>query len=253
VIARPPRLSIVVPAFDEQECLGELSRRMACLDGLCRRELIFVDDASSDGTWAEIERLAAADPRVRGIGLAHNQGSQRALLAGLAAARGDAAVTLDADLQHPPERIPDMLRAWLDGAEVVEMERENAPPQGLVRDLLTPGFYALFNAVSPVAISPRSTDFRLLDRACLDQLAAQPQQLVRAMVKQLRRRTVTLAFAVPPRFAGASRYDLPRLARTAVSALTATRSPRYAAPPAVVRTVGEPTLDFALGAHARSA
>jgi dolichol-phosphate mannosyltransferase len=236
-----PRLSLVVPAFNEAAGLPELARRLCALDAVIDRETVLIDDGSSDGTWEAIVEIARADQRTRGLGLARNSGSQRALLAGIAHARGDAIVTLDADLQHPPELIPKMIEAWRGGAEIVEMERENDAVDGALRGMLTPAFYALFNWISPLPLSPRSTDFRLIDRRCVAPLVAQTRAgLVRTLVQRLARPTATLRFAVPPRFAGRSRYDLPLLLRTATHALAAAALPLDGgAPIPIVRTVGE--------------
>jgi polyisoprenyl-phosphate glycosyltransferase len=222
------RLSVVVPVFEERQCLPELHRRLSALDALPHpREVLFVDDASGDGSFELIAELAAADPRVRGVRLRHNVGSQRALLCGLQAARGDVLVTLDADLQHPPERVPQMLAAWQEGYDVVEMLRLNAGDDGPLRDLVTPLFYRLLNAVSAVPIAPRSTDFRLLDRRCVPMLAARPGELMRMTVARLAVPRTTLGFAAPPRFAGRSRYDLTRLMRTGAAALWSAAEARW--------------------------
>lgn len=228
------RLSIVVPVFDEQDGLAELHRRLALLDALPHpREVIFVDDASRDGSFEVIAKLAEADPRVRGLRLLQNVGSQRALLCGMRAARGDVVVTLDADLQHPPERVPEMLAAWHGGYDLVEMERANAGGDGLLRDLATPLFYRALNLVSRVPITPRSTDFRLLDRGCVAALSPRPGELMRVTVARLPVPRTTLSFTVPPRFAGRSHYGLARLARTAAGALWSAAYARVNTAPAV--------------------
>jgi dolichol-phosphate mannosyltransferase len=234
---RSGSISLVVPILDEEPGLGELHRRLTeVLGGIgAARELLLVDDGSRDGSFRAITALAAVDPSVRGLRLARNAGSQQALLVGLRAARGDAIITLDADLQHPPEQLPSMIAAWRAGADVVEMRRRNPLRQGALRDLLTPAFYRLFNVVSAVPLSPRSTDFRLLDRRCVAGLRGRPGELVRAQVARLDAPRVLLDFDVPPRFAGESRYDLARLARTASAALGLGAT---AAPVEVVAEVG---------------
>jgi dolichol-phosphate mannosyltransferase len=230
VRVRPrPALSIVVPVLNEEACLPELHRRLSSLD--FRRELVFVDDGSRDGSFALISRLAGADATVRGIRLRHNCGSQQALLTGMRAARGDVVVTLDADLQHPPEQIPAMVDAWREGHDVVEMLRREAAPNGLARELLTPLFYGLFNRLAPTSIDPASTDFRLLDRSCVDGLSG---DWVRVDVARLERPRTTLAFDVPARFAGRSKYGVRGLARVALKALWSSARPPRPAPPAPV-------------------
>jgi glycosyltransferase involved in cell wall biosynthesis len=229
-----PTLSIVVPVLNEEPCLRELHRRLSSLD--FERELVFVDDGSHDGSFALISQLARSDATVRGIRLRRTCGSQQALLTGMQAARGEVVVTLDADLQHPPEQIPAMIAAWQQGHDVVEMLRRDAVPNGLARELLTPIFYRVFNRLTPRAIDPASTDFRLLDRSCVGALGA---EWVRVAVARLERPRTTLAFDVPARFAGQSKYGVGGLARVAVKALwSSARAVRPAPPAPVAEEIG---------------
>jgi dolichol-phosphate mannosyltransferase len=187
-----------------------------------RAELILVDDGSTDRTWSLIEDLVASDRRVHGVRLARNAGHQPALMCGISLARGAAVLTLDADLQHPPEQIPAMLDAWRRGYDVVHMHRRSGPESAL-RVALAYGFYALFNAVSDVAIAPRATDFRLLDRSCIDALSVawDRRRFLRAAARGLEGRHTELAFDASERFAGRSRYTLPKLLSLAVDAVVA--------------------------------
>jgi dolichol-phosphate mannosyltransferase len=229
----PPSVSIVIPVFDERACLRELYGRLAAVGG--PRELIFVDDGSGDGSFAVIAQLAAKDSAVRGLRLQRNCGSQVALLAGMRAARGEVVVTLDADLQHPPEKIPEMVAAWRKGHDVVEMVRRDAA-QGLARGLLASMFYRAFNRLADVPVDPASTDFRLLDRGCVEALS---DGWIRAAVAKLEGRRTALAFDVPQRFAGRSKYGLRKLAQVAFGALwSASRAPTPAPAPRIAETVG---------------
>jgi dolichol-phosphate mannosyltransferase len=238
-------LSIVVPVFNEAGCLPELHRRLRVLDSLPNpHEILFVDDGSTDPSFQVIAGLAAADARVRGLSLMHNVGSQRALWCGMRAARGDAVITLDADLQHPPEMVPAMVDAWQRGHGLVECVRRSAPSDGPLRDLLTPLFYRAFNALSPVPLDPASTDFRLLDRRWLAHCHDRPGELVRVTIGRLDAPRAQLPFDVADRFAGRSRYDLARLGRFAVTALWGALTARFGdshasrAPLAIAHTVG---------------
>jgi dolichol-phosphate mannosyltransferase len=223
-------LSVVAAVYNEEACLRELCARIdrALADLGCRAELVLVDDGSTDRSFTLIEELAAADPRVRGIRLARNEGHQSALMCGIACARGDVVVTLDADLQHPPEHIPAMLEAWRAGFDVVHMRRRGGHESSL-RDALGAAFYALFNAVSDVGVAPRSTDFRLLDRGCIQALAGEwrRRRFLRAAARRLDVRQTELTFDAPARFAGTGAYTLPRLFALAADAvLAATLGPR---------------------------
>jgi polyisoprenyl-phosphate glycosyltransferase len=223
--ARPETLlSVVAAVYNEEACLREFVARLdrAVVAASCPAEFVLVDDGSTDATFRIIEELAARDTRVRGIRLARNEGHQNALMCGMACARGDVLVTIDADLQHPPEHIPEMLEAWRQGFDVVHMHRR-ADGQSPLRMALAAAFYTIFNAVSDVDVPPRSTDFRLLDRACLDALTHEwrKQQFLRAAARRIGFRQTELAFDAPARFAGQSSYTLPKLVGLASRAVVA--------------------------------
>jgi dolichol-phosphate mannosyltransferase len=228
-------LSVVAAVHNEEACLLELVARLdRVLVGVpCHAEFVLVDDGSTDRSFTIIEALAARDPRVRGIRLARNEGHQPALMYGIACARGDAVVTLDADLQHPPERIPEMFEAWRSGFDVVHMRRRQGQ-ESPVRLALGALFYALYNAVSDVGIAPRSTDFRLLDRSCVQALSDEwrSRRFLRAAARCIDCRHSELAFDAPARFAGSSGYTLPKLLALAADAMpaAATRSRASSAP-----------------------
>ena len=123
-----------------------------------------------------------------------------------------------------------MLAAWRDGFDVVETHRRQAPPHGLVRELVTPRFYRALDALSGVRLAPSSTDFRLLDRACVDALRGWRGELVRAMVARLPATRTSIGFDVAPRFSGGSRYDGVRLWRDGARALYASMRARFLMP-----------------------
>jgi dolichol-phosphate mannosyltransferase len=224
-------LSIVVPVHNEARCLRELYRRLCELP--LELELIFVDDGSSDESATLLRELGDADGRVHVLGLSENHGSQHALLCGMQLARGDVICTMDADLQHPPELIPRMFDAWRSGYDVVEMVRRPTDAPRTMRDRLTEIFYRVFNQLSPVAVAPDSTDFRLLDRRAAASLRGHTGELLRAMVGRLDASRTQLAFDVAPRFSGRSRYGLVKLLRTGWLALAASTKARFVAPEAV--------------------
>ncbi|MET0389954.1 MAG: glycosyltransferase family 2 protein [Polyangiales bacterium] len=157
-------IDIVVPVFNEEACLAELhdriSRVIAELPYVFR--ILFVDDGSSDGSAKLCSELQAKDPRVGLIRFSRNFGHQAALTAGLDVADADAVITLDADLQHPPEKIPDFITSWEQGAEVVSGVRGRGATT-LWKRTSSSLFYRLLNAISPFDITPDSPDFRLFD------------------------------------------------------------------------------------------
>ncbi len=213
-VRRESLLSVVAAVYNEEACLREFVARLdrTVSKAVCPTEFVLVDDGSTDATFAIIEELAAKDPRVRGIRLARNEGHQNALMCGMACARGDVIITMDADLQHPPEHIPEMLEAWRQGYDIVHMVRR-ADSQSALRMALGSAFYTIFNAVSDVAVPPRSTDFRLLHRDCLDALTREwrKRQFLRSAARRIGYRQTELPFDAPDRFAGQSSYTLPKL------------------------------------------
>jgi glycosyltransferase involved in cell wall biosynthesis len=214
-------LSVVAPVFNEELLVDEFHARVCgALVGI-EYELVLVDDGSSDSTPVALERIAAADPRVRVVSLSRNFGHQMALTAGLDHARGDAVVMLDADLQDPPELIPKMLDRWRAGCDVVYAVREERPGESRFKLTTARWFYALFDRLTQVRLHHNSGDFRLLDRRALDALLS-----MRERSRFLRGMTVWVGYtqaAVPyrrdPRYAGETKYTLSRMLRFSLDAI----------------------------------
>jgi dolichol-phosphate mannosyltransferase len=211
-----PLISIVCPAYQEEEVLPRFHERLAqVLAGAekdYRFEVIYVDDGSSDGTLAQMRRLAQGDPRVEYVSLSRNFGKEAALTAGLAHARGDAVITMDTDLQHPPDLIPKLLAGWRAGHDIVRTERLQMHQDSLVRRVSA----ALFHRVMQSANGERQTatsDYQLLSRRVIDALAGMPEihRYLRGLVSWLGFSTTVVLFEVPPRAAGTSRFTTGRL------------------------------------------
>jgi glycosyltransferase involved in cell wall biosynthesis len=215
-------LSVVAPVFEEEALIEAFHARVcAALDGL-PFELVLVDDGSADRTPALLAGLAQRDPRVRVIELSRNFGHQTALTAGLDHARGDAVVMLDADLQDPPELIPELLERWRAGCDVVYAVRSRREGETRFKLATARWFYRLFSALGDVALEPDSGDFRLLDRAPLDALLS-----LRERSRFLRGMTVWVGFtqtAVPyereARAGGATKYTLRRMLTFSLDAIS---------------------------------
>lgn len=159
-------IDIVVPAFNEEECLEAFYARLsAVIDALPYRfRILFVDDGSDDRTAELCLGFAQADARVGLLRFSRNFGHQAALTAGLDEADADAVITMDADLQHPPEVLPRFIEAWEGGAELISGVRSHAAEGGLFKRLTSPAFYRMLNMISPLSITADSPDFRMLDR-----------------------------------------------------------------------------------------
>lgn len=170
-------LSIVVPCYNEERVLPLLFDRVGAAAASLNvdYEIVCVDDGSSDSTWSLIEQASAADPRVRGVGLSRNFGQQAAISAGLHHATGQALVVMDADLQDPPETIPELVEAWRSGFKVVHAVRSQRKDP-LVKRVLATGFYKVLRWMAPFRIPRDAGEFVLLDREVVDIINAIPEQ-----------------------------------------------------------------------------
>jgi glycosyltransferase involved in cell wall biosynthesis len=171
-------LSVVVPVFNEQEVLPEFHRRLAAvLDALpVQAEIVYVNDGSRDGTMALLSGLHRTDPRVAVVDLSRNFGKEIAMSAGLDHAGGDAVVVIDADLQDPPELIPDMLRAHGEGFDVVLMRRRSRAQETWLKKATARAFYRAIGRMGTIAIPENVGDFRLLSRRAVLALRRFPER-----------------------------------------------------------------------------
>ncbi len=204
-----PLVSVVFTAYNEEENLRELYRQVtAAIPGdRFRYELVFVDNGSADASLAVLKELRERDPNVKYLCLSRNFGHQGGLFAGMCHARGDAVITMDADLQHPPSLLPKMLEQWQQGYDVVYTTKNNydVPPMRRMQIRL---FYKLISAVSGLHLSFGQSDFRLLDRKVLDVILSMPEQpkFLRGMVEWVGFRQTGLNYTVSKRHAGKSKF-----------------------------------------------
>lgn len=210
---RPPAslVSVVVPLYNEEETLPELYRRLCAVLDDRPFELVLVDDGSCDRTPSMLRELADSDARVRVLVLSRNFGHQAALTAGLEHARGDAVVSLDGDLQDPPEVIPRMLAEWEEGYDVIVGVRHERPGEPRWRLWAIRTFYRLFAKIAQLdAYEGNAGDFRLFDRRALDALNALPERnrYVRGLSTWVGFRHTVVAYERDVRFAGESKYPL---------------------------------------------
>jgi glycosyltransferase involved in cell wall biosynthesis len=218
-----PLLSVVAPVFDEAETLPELHRRLtAALTPLGRYEIVLVDDGSSDGSWQALRTLAGQDPHLRLVRLSRNFGHQVALSAGLEAARGDAVVSMDSDLQDPPELIPELLERWREGYDVVYAVRTSRIGESRFKLATASLFYKTIDRMSSVSIPEQAGDFRLLSRRALDALLSMPERarFLRGMSSWIGFRQIGVGYERDARSAGDTKYPLRRMIRFASDAVT---------------------------------
>ena len=212
---RRARLSVIVPGLNEERSIPALVERLQpVLDGLdLDWETIFVDDGSTDGTMALLRELNARDPRFKAVSLSRNFGKEIAAAAGLAYATGDAAVLMDADLQHPPELIADFVRHWRRGADMVYGRRTDRAADSLLHRLSARIFYAAFGRLSGTALPVGAGDFRLLDRKAIDAMNRMGERVRfnKGLYAWMGFRAVGVPFTVPPRISGHSRWRPGRL------------------------------------------
>ena len=210
-------LSIVVPVFNEAPCIAPLvSSLRDALSGITERwEILFVDDHSNDDTLVNIRSQSDRDPRVHWVRLARRHGQHTALACGMDLATGDAIVTMDADLQHPPAHLPTMIERWRQGYDVVNMVKARSGLRGfgtVIEAVCASLFYGLFNLLSPIKVTPGIAEYRLLDRSCIVALSKVPERYryPKGVIPQLDFRQVQIEFQCEPRQHGDSGYTLGR-------------------------------------------
>jgi glycosyltransferase involved in cell wall biosynthesis len=225
ISGRPPLVSVVAPCHNEEPNLQPLYRAVTSRlqSAEWAYELVLVDDGSTDGTWPAICRLVRGDSRVRGVRLTRSFGQQAAILAGLKHARGQAVVTMDADLQHPPALIPVMVQHWLAGTPVVLTHRSDSADVGAFKRATSAMFYRIFSALTGVPMAAGTGEFRLIDRRVVDHLLElqEGEYFLRGLIGWTGFRSVTVAFRAAPRLAGETKYSLRKMLRLAVSGVTA--------------------------------
>ena len=158
-------LSVILPSYNEEKMIPVATARMAEVLGGAGidYELLFVDDGSKDKTWSEIQRCAETDPHVVGVHFSRNFGKESAMFAGLETAKGDCAVVIDCDLQHPPEKIVEMYRLWEQGYEVVEGIKDDRGEESGFHKFAANSFYGIISRATGMDMAS-SSDFKLLDR-----------------------------------------------------------------------------------------
>jgi polyisoprenyl-phosphate glycosyltransferase len=219
------KLSVVIPCYNEEAVIQELYRRVT---RTCRSlvgdsyEVLVVNDGSRDQTWAMLQALAHDDDRIVAVDLSRNYGHQLALSAGLSLARGERILVIDADLQDPPELLPEMMRLMDGGADVVYGQRVERDGETWFKKVSASAFYRLLLRMTDVPIPPDTGDFRLMSRQVLKALLAMPEQqrFIRGMVAWIGFRQAPLEYRRDRRFAGETKYPVRKMLTFAIDAVT---------------------------------
>jgi dolichol-phosphate mannosyltransferase len=216
-------LSIIVPVYNEEKNVPLFYEKIqAVLNSLNYSwEIIFVNDGSRDKSILELEKIERNDPRVRVIDFSRNFGKEIAVTAGINTCTGASCIILDADLQHPIERIPDFIEKWEKGAEVVVGVREKSKKEKLIKKMGSYFFYKMINRISDMEIVTRATDFRLLDRVVIDEFnkLTEKNRMTRALIDWLGFRREYIYFTANERVHGVPTYDFWKLVRLAFNSM----------------------------------
>lgn len=216
-------ISVVVPVHNEEGNLDVLFAEVALNLAGHDFEVLFVDDGSTDTSLSVIQKLAAEHPEVRYVSFSRNFGHQAALRAGLAEATGDAVISMDADLQHPPSLLPELIAKWQEGNDVVYTVRDDkAAHIPWFKRVTSRAFYRVLNFLSDLTIEPGAADFRLLDRAVCDAVNAQHEAnlFLRGYIQWIGFRQVGVPYVPAERLAGQSKYSLRTMVTFAGSGIT---------------------------------
>lgn len=221
-----PLVSVVCPVYNEEASILEFHKRtshaMASIEPPVRWELLFVDDGSRDDSAALIRKICADDPTSHLLRLSRNFGHQKAITAGIDAARGDAVVVIDSDLQDPPEVIAGMVARWREGDKVVYGVRRQRQGESAFKLVTAKVFYRVINWLSDIQLPLDAGDFRLMDRQVVDALGEirEENRYMRGLVTWVGFEQSALEFERDPRFAGTTNYPLPKLIRLALDGIT---------------------------------
>jgi polyisoprenyl-phosphate glycosyltransferase len=217
-------ISIVIPVLNEAGNLDALIARVASVLGQIpeRWEIVFVDDGSTDGTLARLREIHVRDPRIVAISFSRNFGKELAIAAGLTYVRGDAAIIMDADLQHPPEVALKFVEKWREGYDIVYGDRVDRNTDGAFRKLYAKAFYRLFNFLSRSDIPSGAGDFRLLDRKAIDAMNRfkEASRFNKGLYSWIGFKSIGIPYQVADRADGVTKWSARKLVRFALDGLT---------------------------------
>lgn len=216
-------VSIVIPVYKEEGNLDKIyTEILKQMDKEQSFEVIFVDDGSSDGSWDIIKLLSRNDGRIRGIRFSRNFGHQYALYAGLMNSHGDAVITMDADLQHPPSVIPQLLEEWRKGSKIVNTSRVDHKNISMVKKVTSWLFYKIFSFLSGVEMAAGTSEFRLLDRQVVNELLKFNESgvFLRGLVHWIGFSNARIPYQCQDRYSGHSKYSFFKMCKFAWRGIT---------------------------------
>ena len=219
------RVSIVVPVYNEEDNIAHFVQSVEkVMETLpYAYEILFIDDGSRDRSREILREMGERDPHVQSIFLARNAGHQVALTCGTDHADGDAVITMDGDMQHPPELLPVLLAKWEEGYEIVQTVRLTTEGASIFKRLTSKYYYRLLNAMTDVEIQEGGSDFRLMDRKAVLALRRYHEhaRFIRGIVGAMGFRKTTVEFVAPERFAGQSKFSLHKMISFALDGILA--------------------------------
>lgn len=220
----PKKISVVIPSYNEE---GNISLLVAKLHSVFQNlsysyELIFVDDGSSDKTLEILKYLSLNDKNVFYIELSRNFGHQNALKAGLDLAKGDCIISMDGDMQHPPELLPEMIQKWEEGYDVVYTRRLEDKKLSFVKKVTSKGFYKVINKLSEIKFEEGTADFRLIDRKVATAFLEldENELFIRGLVSWVGFKQFAIDYVPAARFSGSSKYPLKKMIQFALKGIT---------------------------------
>jgi glycosyltransferase involved in cell wall biosynthesis len=222
-LRQKPEISIVIPAYNEEGNIEVVVDRLtSTLNSIKNLQIIFVNDGSSDNTLAELKKLSKRDSRIHFVSFSKNFGHQAALKAGIDFANGDCVISMDADMQHPPSLITEMIKYWKEGYDVVYTQRTEDKDLSFFKKITSKYFYFLLRKMSDVPIEQGTADFRLLDNKVADIIrkSNDPFLFIRGFVPWMGFNQKKIVYKPDERFSGSSKYTLKKMLNFAINGIT---------------------------------